>query len=87
MWFNFLSFVGILCSLSDDTQTEIIKYCNNMFCLVCEREVEVLATGLFLSPHLIFCMVWCLMPMVLVAHFVEVVSSINDNTFSTVSHV
>ena len=62
MWIKFLSFVGILCSLSDDTQTEIIKCCNSMFCLVREREVEVLAIGLFLSPYLIFCMVWCLMP-------------------------
>jgi hypothetical protein len=32
-----------------------------MCCWVCERDVEVLALGLFLSPYLIFCTVY-LMP-------------------------
>jgi len=57
MCINFLSVVGVLCSLSDDTHIEIIKYSNSMFCLVCEMEWEVLATGLCVA--LIFCMVWC----------------------------
>jgi hypothetical protein len=69
MWFIFLSCVGILCSLSDDTQIEIIKYSNSMFCLVCEMEVKVLAVGLFLSPYLIFGMVWCLMPIATVGPY------------------
>jgi len=91
MWINFVIVVGILCSLSDDTQIEIIKYSNSTFCLVCEREEEVLAVGLFLSPYLIFCMVQCVMPIATVGPyctFLEVTSlSINDNTFYTVSHV
>ena len=85
MWITFVTVVGILCSLSDDTQTEIIKYSNSTFCLVCEREVEELTVGLFLSPYLIFCMVWCLMPIATVGPccmFLEVASlSINYSTF------
>ena len=38
------------------------KVQQSTFCLVCEREEEVLAVGLFLSRYLIFCMVWCVMP-------------------------
>ena len=68
---------------------EIIKYSNCTFCLVCEREEEILAVGLFSSPYLIFCMVRCLMPIATVGPcctFLEVASfSINDNTFYTVS--
>jgi hypothetical protein len=37
MWINFLSVVGILCSLSDDTQIEIIKYSNNTCVVGCVK--------------------------------------------------